>query len=217
VKDGYPLHPDHVRRSDRLRTHAAPPTPRPMSHPPNANDWPSWVSPMTASLDHGLTGTNRMWPGLTKRSRRSGPTTRSGCRSSIGSPVPCPMPDRRRAGCPRHQAVSRRRQPLVSCTDDHAHQCRLMLWIEDTLLGMCGRRPLMRRRSCGASRMRIATLSVAAGEGTRTPQKRECPGHRPGHSPVEVLTAYSHSTQALTCGFATPRRSPALCAPRDRA
>ena len=26
--------------------------------------------------------------------------------------------------------------PLVSCTDDHAHQCRLMLGIEDTLLGM---------------------------------------------------------------------------------
>jgi hypothetical protein len=28
--------------------------------------------------------------------------------------------------------------PLVSCTDDHAHQCRLTLGIEDTLLGMSG-------------------------------------------------------------------------------
>jgi hypothetical protein len=34
--------------------------------------------------------------------------------------------------------------PLASCTDDHAHQCRLMLGIEDTLLGMRAR--LRRRR-----------------------------------------------------------------------
>jgi hypothetical protein len=31
---------------------------------------------------------------------------------------------------------------LVSCTDDHAHQFRLMLGIEDTHLGMSEHRPL---------------------------------------------------------------------------
>jgi hypothetical protein len=29
--------------------------------------------------------------------------------------------------------------PLVSCTDDHAHRCRLMLGIEDMLIGMTAR------------------------------------------------------------------------------
>jgi hypothetical protein len=33
-------------------------------------------------------------------------------------------------------------------------------------------------------------------EGTRTPKRYECPGQRPGHSPVETLTAYSHTVQA---------------------
>jgi ABC-type histidine transport system ATPase subunit len=30
---------------------------------------------------------------------------------------------------------------------------------------------------------------------------------------VVVLAAYSHRRKLLTCGFATPRRSPALCMP----
>jgi hypothetical protein len=41
--------------------------------------------------------------------------------------------------------------PLVSCTDDHAHQCRLMLGIEDTLLGMC-----MRSLTCATVRYVVA-------------------------------------------------------------
>jgi hypothetical protein len=64
--------------------------------------------------------------------------------------------------------------------------------------------------------MRIGDRLPLRREGTRTPQKRECPGHRAGHHGVEILAAYSHSTQLLTCGFATPRLSPALV-PRDRA
>jgi hypothetical protein len=34
---------------------------------------------------------------------------------------------------------------------------------------------------------------------------------------VELLAAYSHSTQPLTCSFATPQRSPVVREPRDRA
>ncbi|HKR51787.1 MAG TPA: hypothetical protein VJT72_19825, partial [Pseudonocardiaceae bacterium] len=47
-------------------------------------------------------------------------------------------------------------------------------------------------------------------EGTRTPEKHECPGQKPGHSSVEILTAYSHSMQAadLRLCHTTARTSP---------
>jgi hypothetical protein len=96
VKEGYPLHPDHVRHSDRLRAllHR-----RPGPHVP-ADDVPH------PPAQPGLPGTVTL--------------------------------------CPLTSLISHIRpifgeyfgNPLVSCTDDHAHQCGLMHGIEDTLLGM---------------------------------------------------------------------------------
>ncbi len=96
MKEGYPLHPDHVRHSDRLRAllHR-----RPGPHVP-ADDVPH------PPAEPGLPGTVTL--------------------------------------CPRTSRISHILlifgeyfgNPLVSCTDDHAYQRRLMLGIEDTLLGM---------------------------------------------------------------------------------
>jgi hypothetical protein len=55
-------------------------------------------------------------------------------------------------------------------------------------------------------------IRTRRGDGHRTPQNDERPGQRSGSSAVEVLAAYSHSMQVLTCGFAAPWLSPALCA-----
>jgi hypothetical protein len=56
--------------------------------------------------------------------------------------------------------------------------------------------------------------SIAAREGTRTPQTHKRPGQRPRTGSVEILTAYSHSTQAPdlrhchTVALTRPARAP---------
>jgi hypothetical protein len=62
---------------------------------------------------------------------------------------------------------------------------------EHLLIGMVGRRRLMRREPDAD----LDSLPQRR-ERTRTPQKRECAGQRLGHSSVEVLAAYSHSAQS---------------------
>ena len=60
-------------------------------------------------------------------------------------------------------------------------------------------------------------LSSRVKRSTRTPKKDECPSQRPRHSSVEVLTAYSHSTQAAGLWLChTAALTGPLCAPRPR-
>jgi hypothetical protein len=54
---------------------------------------------------------------------------------------------------------------------------------------MSGHRPL-------PSRMQRGSTSIARREGTRTPEKHKCPGQKPEQCSVEILTTYSHTTQA---------------------
>ena len=93
VKEGYPLHPDHVLHSDRCARCS---TDAHMFRPTKYR---------TSPAQPGLPSTVTL--------------------------------------CPLTSGISHIRQisgeyfgnPLVSGTDDHAHQCRLTLWIEHTLLG----------------------------------------------------------------------------------
>jgi hypothetical protein len=65
-------------------------------------------------------------------------------------------------------------QPLVSDTDDHAHQCRLMLWIEHTFSAMSGRHLDSNRPQpqVGASDGRTAlSRLVPVGSGSATTER----------------------------------------------
>lgn len=73
---------------------------------------------------------------------------------------------------------------------DHAHCPMPIHRIEGALIGMSGHRSL-------ASRMQRGSTAAARREGTRTPEKHERPGQKPQAFSVELLTAYSHTAQAV--------------------
>jgi hypothetical protein len=62
----------------------------------------------------------------------------------------------------------------------------------DPVIGIAGRRTRTAKTGCVDR-----DSSAPPKEGTRTPEKNECPVQRAGHSSVELLTAYSHTSARL--------------------